>query len=738
MPTSRTLLRGAVAAALALPAAAVAGNVDATLRARLAAAKGNEPVAVIVSVADKVDPRNYRASDRRARNPELVKALKAKAAATQGPVLALLQNADDVRILWAVNAVAARVPPQLVDVLARLPGVDRVYPDLLAAPPDTTLTPNSTPEANLAMLRAPDAWAMGATGAGVVIANMDTGVDAQHPDLAARWRGGANSWYDPSAQHATPYDAAGHGTQAMGLSVGGDAGGTAIGVAPDARWIAVKIYDDAGVSSYSRIHQGFQWLLDPDGNPDTNDSPDVASLSWGLVGTAGTCITEFDADIALLKASGIAVAVAAGNDGPGAGTSLSPANNASAFSVGAVDTSGVIASFSARGPSACGGGIFPHIVAPGANVNTADLSFGGLPFYTSVTGTSFAAPQVAGILALLAGAFPAASIAELEDAITATAVDAGTAGADNAYGAGIADAAAAYARLASTQAPSPTITSAPATTVLEGATYSYAVIASDPGGGTLTYSLPTAPAGMAIDGASGVITWTPTHAQVGANAVTVKVANAAGRSASQSFVVTVQALNTAPTARDDAYTMKQGATLSVAAPGLLANDSDAEGNTLSAALVASPAHGTLALQANGGFTYTPVAAYSGTDTFSYRASDGKLASNPATVTVRIDPNTAPVAKDDAVTVAARVAGRSYTPVAIAVLANDTDAEGNIDPATVAITTAPGKGGTATVNANGTVSYTPKAGFKGVDSFRYRVRDKLGATSNNATVTVTVQ
>jgi bacillopeptidase F len=102
---------------------------------------------------------------------------------------------------------------------------------------------------------------------------MDTGVDYLHPDLADKWRGGANSWYDPNGEHATPYDANGHGTGVMGILVGGTAGGTAIGVAPGAQWIAVKLFDDTGEASESDIHLGLQWFLDPDGNPDTDDVP---------------------------------------------------------------------------------------------------------------------------------------------------------------------------------------------------------------------------------------------------------------------------------------------------------------------------------------------------------------------------------------------------------------------------------------------------------------------------------
>ena len=90
------------------------------------------------------------------------------------------------------------------------------------------------------------------------------------------WRGGSNSWYDPYGQHpAVPTDMSGHGTWTMGVMVGGDAGGTSLGVAPEAQWISVKIFNDQGGATATAIHLGFQWLLDPDGDPATPDAPDV-------------------------------------------------------------------------------------------------------------------------------------------------------------------------------------------------------------------------------------------------------------------------------------------------------------------------------------------------------------------------------------------------------------------------------------------------------------------------------
>ena len=265
----------------------------------------------------------------------------------------------------------------------------------------------------------------------------------------------ANSWYDPNGEHTTPADANGHGTWTMGVLVGGAAGGTAIGVVPDAKWIAVKIFNDAGVATLSRIHQGFQWLLDPDGNPATDDAPDVVNASWELSNSIGKCVLDFQTDIQNLRSAGIAVIFAAGNSGPSTNTEGSPANNNGSFAAGAVDNNSSIASFSSRGPSACDGSIFPHVVAPGVNIKTTDLTGGGVfPYsYAYVSGTSFAAPHVAGTIALLLSAFPWHTISEVELALKQSAADLGIPGGDNDYGYGLVDVLAAYNLLNTTPVP---------------------------------------------------------------------------------------------------------------------------------------------------------------------------------------------------------------------------------------------------------------------------------------------
>ncbi|MFZ5530316.1 MAG: S8 family serine peptidase [Pseudomonadota bacterium] len=730
---------GSAGLALWFGASASAAVIEPELEKELARRAPSEELSVIVTLTDKVDTRAFKAKDRRHRDNKHVKALKDKAAVTQAGHKNFLKSrgARDLHELWVINGIAVTARADVIKELATRFGIERIRPNSILQAPAVTYGSAAPPEWNLAAVHAQDLWALGYTGGGVVVANMDTGVDPDHPDLAGKWRGGGNSWYDPHGEHAVPYDPIGHGTQTMGIMVGGAAGGTAIGVAPDAHWIATKLYNDAGQATYSDIHLAFQWLLDPDGDLATVDAPDVVNASWGLVGNAGQCLTEFSADIDALKAGGVAVVFAGGNDGPAPLTSLSPANNTGGFATGAVDASLTVADFSSRGPSACDGSIYPEMSAPGVNVNTADLSFGGLPLYAVVSGASYAAPHTAGVMALLANAFPQATVGELEAALTQSAQDLGVAGPDNSYGYGLANAQAAYQILLAAAGSPPVIFSTPVTTATQGMPYSYAVQASDPGGSAITYALDVAPAGMTIDAASGMISWTPAYSQSGAMAVTVRATNARGLAVTQSFSVNVTVVNVAPSAANDAYNLVQGGTLTVTAAGVLGNDSDPNLDPLTAVLVNGTANGSLTLNANGSFSYTPNAGFAGMDGFVYQASDGALLSNSASVAITVNANRPPLANNDSATAAYR-SKISYTPKVINVLANDSDPDGNLNPASVAIVTAPNKGGKVTVNANGTVSYTPKQYFRGTETFRYTVRDALGAVSNAATVSVSVR
>lgn len=297
----------------------------------------------------------------------------------------------------------------------------------------------------------------------------------------------------------------------------------------------------------------------------------------------------------------------------------------------------------------------------------------------------------------------------------------------------------------------PAIGSAPVTTAAEGSPYAYQVTATDPDAGdTLTYSLDVSPAGMTISGA-GLVAWTPTQAQAGGvHDVTVRVTDSGGLFATQSFQVTVASVNFAPVAANDGpYPWVEGGTLSSAAPGVLANDSDPDGDALTAVNYSTPAVGTLTGSPDGSFGWSLPMGSTGTRTFTYQAQDPSLAtSGAATVTVQVQANLPPVAADDTFEAPRRTsANPGAFPVVLAVLANDSDPDtaidptNVIDPTTVAITTAPNRGGIATVNADGTLSYTPRLNFRGTETLRYRVRDNRGspgARSNAATVRINVR
>lgn len=230
-------------------------------------------------------------------------------------------------------------------------------------------------------------------------------------------------------------------------------------------------------------------------------------------------------------------------------------------------------------------------------------------------------------------------------------------------------------------------------------------------------------------GANRSITLTPAANQSGSATVTVTLTDAEGAIVTDTFVLTVNAVNDTPLADNDSYSTAEDTLLSVnAAAGALAGDTDAEAETLTAVLVSGVSNGSLTLNADGSFDYTPAGNFFGTDSFKYKAQDASGGfSPPATVTIDVSSvNDTPVAADDSATT------NEDTPVTVAVLSNDSDPDNN--PLSVSIVSA--SNGSAVVNANKTVTFTPAADFAGGASFDYRISDGQGG-SDTATVTITV-
>lgn len=194
---------------------------------------------------------------------------------------------------------------------------------------------------------------------------------------------------------------------------------------------------------------------------------------------------------------------------------------------------------------------------------------------------------------------------------------------------------------------------------------------------------------------------------------------------SSSATVTVTNINTAPDANDDTATTDEDTAVKIT---VLANDTDVDADTLTITDVSTPANGTAVLNADKTITYTPNANYNGTDTFTYTISDGNGSTDTATVAVTINATEdVPDAIDDKATT------DEDTAVKVNVLANDTDADG--DTLTITAVTAPAKG-TAVINADKTITYTPNANYNGTDTFTCTISDGKNGTDTE-TVTVTI-
>jgi subtilisin family serine protease len=304
--------------------------------------------------------------------------------------------------------------------------------------PDTPLPIQpAAPEPHLDLIGTPILWAAGADGSGAVVASLDTGVDGTHPALAGRQVPGSGSWFDPYGQWPDgPVDVSGHGTWTLGAAVATEG----LGVAPGARWIAARAFDDSQTATLSALHRGFQWVLDPDGDPATDDAPDVLLAPWTF--SVPGCREELRPDVVALRAAGILPVFAAGNDGPGPGSDRSPANYPEALAVGVSDDLDHVLDMSARGPSSCAGDeTFPDVVAPGDDLRVPDL-FGG---YASPSGTSMAAGVVAGAAAVLSEAEPELTPEERIQAVLGGALDLAPSGIDPVSGSGRLDLSGALA-----------------------------------------------------------------------------------------------------------------------------------------------------------------------------------------------------------------------------------------------------------------------------------------------------
>lgn len=414
--------------------AAPAAKVEPALRARLAAG-GTAPF--FVWLARRADVAAAGAiADRGARGRAVVRELTEVAGASQAGVLAALAaRGVAAEPFYIANAIRVVADLAVAEEMASRPDVagvlaERVYP--VPDPLPATARPAiGSVEWNVARIGADRVWTQhGVTGNGIVVGTIDTGVDLPHEALGRAYRGNLGggvvrhdySWWSAHGDCAAPCDPDGHGTHTMGTIVGGDGPGPLandIGVAPGARWIAAGC--GFAISTSCVLSSG-QFMLAPTTragtNPDPDRRPHVVSNSWGFPGGGDPF---YSAVVQAWRAAGIFPVFAAGNEGSWCGGLRSPGDYPLAVTVGATDPFDAIAWFSSRGASVFDPRPKPDVVAPGDSIRSSYP--GGR--YELMSGTSMAAPHVAGLVALLWSSNPALlrDVAATEAAIAGTARD---------------------------------------------------------------------------------------------------------------------------------------------------------------------------------------------------------------------------------------------------------------------------------------------------------------------------
>ncbi|MDA3866568.1 MAG: S8 family peptidase [Salinivirgaceae bacterium] len=387
----------------------------------------------------------------------------------------------NIQPFWAANIVAMEADAEAIFQLAQHPDVDQIVYD----EPAYAIYPQPGTESGdiakedgvlqgIETINAPALWRLGYTGKGRLAFGVDTGIFPDHPAFGNRFLGNylplSQCWF--GYNNSWPFDITDHGTHTMGTILGFKSEmNDTIGVAFNARFIASDpiVGNLSELRTRSELMESFQWALNPDGDATTvSDVPDVINNSWGLSNSDNPDNCDLPSTLVLntVNTAGIAVVFSAGNDGPGAGTVGEPAHIArsttNVFSVGALSASNLsIAGFSSRGPTNCYSGtdtslrIKPEVSAPGVSVYSAEGASG----WGYMSGTSMAAPHVAGAVLLLKEAFPQVAGDEILLALYNTAIDLGEAGEDNVFGNGLIDVEAAYYYLADTHTPVPPETS---------------------------------------------------------------------------------------------------------------------------------------------------------------------------------------------------------------------------------------------------------------------------------------
>ncbi len=493
----------------------MAGSVDSDLAAKVNSSTNHELIPVMVILKEQANPDEAEAMsqglDKHAAREMVILYLKNLAQTSQRNVLHYLTDqtldgqAADVQPLFIANVIGLKATPAVIRTLAQFPEVDIVsydperymLDDVGSGPVAPGLDPGMDEGDEIAWgvadVHAPEVWALGYNGTGVLVGMIDTGVNYNHLDLTDHmWDGGIqypNHGYDFYNNDNNPMDDAtsGHGTHTAGSVASDGTAGSQCGVAPNATIMAIKVLGASGSGPSSAVLAGLNFSVD--------QGCDVFNMSLGITGGGSTSDkATYRTACNNALAAGVIASISAGNSGQQQGTYPIPNNvgtpgnvpppwpspyqtltggQSCVVGVGSTTSSHSISSSSSRGPVTWAnvspwndyaynpgmGLLKPDVSAPGSNIKSCSRT--NISGYTTMSGTSMAAPHVTGAIALILSKNPAMTPRQLDSLLETTALDLGTTGKDNTFGAGLINALNAVNATPGGTPPSPDVTVTP-------------------------------------------------------------------------------------------------------------------------------------------------------------------------------------------------------------------------------------------------------------------------------------
>ncbi|MEN8207825.1 MAG: S8 family peptidase [Candidatus Fermentibacteria bacterium] len=461
---------------------AFSGTISPRLLEEMKSSGGSDLLSVLIKPAGSVDTEYIAmATQGMTRDERRIFAagvMKDRAEEAQAGILTELslygsESVQDVHPFWIVNAIAVSLSAEVIEEIAirddvlfiRMLNTENALIEPVDIHPTTHEELTDAVAWGVSQINAPDVWALGYNGSGVLVSIVDTGVNHAHWDLHN------NMWHDTAAGYhygwdfenndGDPMDSNGHGTHCAGSVAGDGTAGTETGVAPGATIMGLRVANSATPSTEIQMWDAFQFSID--------HGADVISTSMGWLQSWDPDRVSWRESEENVLAAGICHSIAAGNEGGNISTygdirtpgdcpppwihpdQTTSGGLSAVVTVGATDNADNIASFSSVGYSTWmfdapwfdyndtspnNGLIDPDISGPGVDIVSCNLTASG---YTTMSGTSMATPHLAGCMALVLSANPSLSPAVVDSILEVTALDLGASGKDNVYGSGRVD-----------------------------------------------------------------------------------------------------------------------------------------------------------------------------------------------------------------------------------------------------------------------------------------------------------